>query len=205
MKVALRIAGAAVCVGAALVLVLVAVDAHAWSSRLPTDDLRYRRDASSSALWRPAQVAPGGLAQHLLGIGDDLAYRRALQDFHMGRVTEPISSPAITSHRIAAQVELTQVADTTGSPQTESQVDNLLGVLGFGLGSQDFGQRQAFFNNAISAFQNAVVLDPSNDDAFFNLEYALDQMQSTGEQPAQGNSQVGHHGGAGLKAPGHGY
>lgn len=205
MKAALRIAGALVCVGAAVVLVLVAIDAHTWSTRLPTDDLRYRRDASSASLWRPAQVAPGQLAQHLLGIGDDLAYRQALRNFRIGRVTEPVSSPVVTSHRVAAQVELTQIADTTGDPRIRSQVDNLLGVLGFGLGSQDFGQRQAFFNNGISAFQNAVVLDPSNDDAFFNLEYALDQQQSTGETPAQGSSQLGHRGGAGLKPPGHGY
>ena len=205
MKAALRIVGAVACVAVAAFLVLIAVDAHAWSSRLAADDLRYRRDATSSGLWRPAQVAPGGVAQNLLGIGDDLAYRRALRDFRIGRVTEPVASPTITSHRIAAQIELTHVAGTNGDPLIRSQVDNLLGVLGFGLGSQDFGERQAFFNNAISAFQNAVVLDPSNDDAFYNLEYALDQVQSTGETPAQGSTQLGHRGGAGLKPPGHGY
>jgi hypothetical protein len=205
VKLVLRIAGALVCLAAAVILVLIAVDAHTWGSRMAADDLRYRRDASSSALWRPAQVAPGDLAEHVLGIGDDLAYRRALRNFRIGRVTEPVSSPTVTSHRIAAQIDLTHVADTNGEPGIRSQVDNLLGVLGFGLGSQDFGQRQAFFNNGISAFQSAVVLDPSDDDAFYNLEYALDQQQSTGEQPAQGSSQLGHRGGAGLKPPGHGY
>jgi hypothetical protein len=205
MTPALRIAGAVACVVVAALLVLVAVDAHAWSSRLAADDLRYRRDASSFALWRPAQVSPGDLTQHLLGIGDDLAYRRALRNFRIGRVAEPVASPTVTSHRIAAQIELTHVAATNGDPRIRSQVDNLLGVLGFGLGSQDFGQRQAFFNNAISAFQSAVVLDPSNDDAFYNLEYALDQLESRGETPAQGSSQLGHRGGAGLKPPGHGY
>jgi hypothetical protein len=201
----LRIAGALACVAAAIVLVLIAVDAHAWSSRLPADDLRFRKDASSSGLWRPSELAPGGLARRILGIGDDLAYRRALRDFRIGRVTEPIASPTVTSHRIAAQIELTHVADTSGDPRIGSQVANLLGVLGFGLGSQDFGQRQAFYNNGISAFQNAVGLDPSNDDAFFNLEYALDQVRGSGEQPAQGSSQLGHRGGAGLKLPGKGY
>ena len=205
MKAALRAIGAVACVAAAVILVLVAVDAHAWSSRLPADDLRYRRDASSSALWKPAQVLPGGVARHILGIDDDLAYRRALRDFRIGRVIEPVASPTLTSHRIAAQIELTHVADTNRDPRVRSQVDNLLGVLGFGLGSQDFGQRQAFFNNGITAFQNAVVGDPTNDDAFFNLEYALDQVQSTGEAPAQGSSQLGHRGGAGLKPPGKGY
>lgn len=205
MRVAVRVGGAAVCLGAATFLVLIALDAHAWSSRLPADDLRYRRDASAYALWRPSQLLPGGVARGVLGIGDDVAYRQALRDFRLGRVTEPVAAPAITNHRISAQVELTHVADTTGNAQIRSQVDNLLGVLGFGLGSQDFGQRNAFFDNAISAFRSAVVLDPSNDDAFFNLEFALDQVRSSGEQQAPGSAQLGHRGHAGLKPPGKGY
>jgi hypothetical protein len=205
VRLALRVVGAGVCAAAAVFLVLLAIDAHAWNSRVVADDLRYRHDASAHRLWRVSELVPGGAARGLLGIGDDLAYRRALRDFRLGRVTEPIASPAITSHRIAAQIALTHVADSNGSNAVRSQVDNLLGVLGFGLGSQDFGQRNAFFNNAITAFRGAVVLDPSNDDAFYNLEYALDQLRSSGEQQAPGSSQLGHRGGAGLKPPGKGY
>ena len=204
MRVAVRLGGAVVCLAAAAFLVLIALDAHAWSSRLPADDLRYRRDASAAGLWKPTELLPG-VARRILGVGDDLAYRRALRDFRLGRVTEPVAAPAITNHRIAAQVELTHVADTDASPQIRSQVDNLLGVLGFGLGSQDFGQRKAFFDNAITAFRSAVALDPTNDDAFFNLEFALDQVRSSGEQQAQGSAQLGHRGHAGLKPPGKGY
>jgi hypothetical protein len=190
---------------AAALLVLIALDAHAWSTRLPADDLRYRRDASASHLWRPSEVVPGAFTRRVLGIGDDLAYRRALRDFRLGRVTEPVAAPAITNHRIAAQVELTHIADTSTNARIRSQVDNLLGVLGFGLGTQDFGQRKVFYNNAITAFRSAVVLDPTNDDAFFNLEFALDQVRSTGEQQAPGSAQLGHRGHAGLKPPGKGY
>ena len=205
MTSVVRVAGAAFCLAVAAFLVLLAVDAHAWSSRLPADDLRYRRDASASALWRPSQLVPGGVTGDILGIRDDLAYRQALQDFRLGRVTEPVAAPAITNHRIAAQVELTHVADTNANAHIRSQVDNLLGVLGFGLGSQDFGQRNAFFDNAITAFRSAIVLDPGNDDAFFNLEFALDQVRSSGEQQAPGSAQLGHRGHAGLKPPGKGY
>lgn len=205
MTATVRVGGAVLCVAVAAFLVLVAVDAHAWSSRIPADDLRYRRDASAHALWRPSQVLPGGVSQGILGIGNALAYRRALRDFRLGRVIEPLADPSITNHRIAAQVELTHVADTNSNAQIRSQVDNLLGVLGFGLGSQDFGQRNAFFDNAITAFRNAVALDPGNDDAFFNLEFALDQVRSSGEQQAPGSSQLGHRGHAGLKPPGRGY
>jgi hypothetical protein len=205
VRIALRLVGAGLCIAAAAFLVLIALDAHAWSSRLPADDLRYRRDASAPGLWRPAELMPGGLTRDILGIGDDLAYRDALRDFRLGRVTEPVAAPAITNHRIAAQVELTHVADASTNPHIRSQVDNLLGVLGFGLGSQDVGQRNAFFDNALTAFRSAVVLDPGNDDAFFNLEFALDQVRSSGEQQAPGSSQLGQRGHAGLKPPGKGY
>jgi hypothetical protein len=205
VNAALRTIAACACVAAAAFLVLIALDAHAWSTRIPADDLRYRRDASVSRLWRPSEVAPGGVTQSILGIGDDLAYRRALRDFRLGRVTEPVAAPAITNHRIAAEIELTHIADRSRNDRIRSQVDNLLGVLGFGLGTQDFGQRKAFYNNAITAFRGAVVLDPTNDDAFFNLEFALDQVRSTGEQQAPGSAQLGNRGHAGLKPPGKGY
>jgi hypothetical protein len=201
----IRLGAALACLGAATLLVLFALDTHAWSSRLPADDLRYRRDASTGGLWRLHELAPGGIARRVLGIEDDLDYRRGLRDFRIGRSTEPVSSPSITTHRIAAQVELTQIAATSTDPVLRSQADNLLGVLGFGLGTQDIGARNAFFNNAITAFRTAAVLDPSNDDAFFNLEYALDQLRGTGALQAPGSSQFGVRGQAGLKSPGRGY
>jgi hypothetical protein len=205
VRTALRIAGAVACTAAAVVLVLVAVDAHAWSARLAADDLRYRHDASESHLWQPKEVSPGDLTRHILGIGDDVSYRRALRDFRLGRLTEQVSSTSIADRRIAAQVELTHVADTDPDARVRSQADNLLGVLGFGLGAQDFGQHIAFFNNGIAAFQRAILLDPSNDDAYVNLEYALDQLLPPGDQQPKGSSEFGTHGGAGLKSPGRGY
>lgn len=141
----------------------------------------------------------------MLGIDDDLGYRHALRDFRLGRPIDPIAGTAITAHRIKAQIELTQIADSRADEARRSQVENLLGVLGFGLGSQDVGQRTTFFNNAVAAFRRAIVLDPSNDDAFFNLEYALDQLRSSGEQQASGSARAGQPGQAGLKPPGQGY
>ena len=204
MKGVARPVGAVLCLAAAAFLVLLALDVRAWSSRFPADDLRYRRDASAARLWRVHPLA-GSVAQHLLGASDDLEYRRALRDFRLGRPTEPINRPAITSHRIAAQVELAEVADSAADPARRSQVDNLLGVLAYALGAQDVAARKAFLNNAITAFQDATVLDPSNDDAFYNLEYALDQIRGSGEQQAPGSSEFGHRGHAGLKPPGQGY
>jgi len=202
---AVRWIAAAACLVAAAMLVLLALDARAWSSRLPADDLRYRRDPSTHGLWQPRQLAPFGLARGVLGLGDDLAYRRALREFRIGRPLEPVFTTAVTTHRIEAQIKLTNVLANTRDAARASQAANLLGVLGFSMATQDVGQRATFLNNAVTAFRRAIVIDPANDDALFNLEYALDQLRGSGEQQAGGNNRLGQGGRAGLKPTGHGY
>jgi hypothetical protein len=202
---AFRIAGAALCLGVAVVLVLLALDARAWSSRFPADDLRYRRDASAPKLWSPRQLSPFGLDRSVLGIDDDLAYRRAVREFRIGRPLEPVFSTEATTHRVQAQIRLTEVAQAPGPAPRASQAANLLGVLGFAMATQDAAQRDTFLNNAITAFRQAIAFDPTNDDALFNLEYALDQLKGSGEQQASGSDKQGQRGQAGLKPTGHGY
>ncbi|TMK72949.1 MAG: hypothetical protein E6G50_02830 [Actinobacteria bacterium] len=202
---AVRGVAAAVCVAAAVILVLLALDARAWSSRFPADDLRYRRDASAPKLWRPHELSPFGLDRAVLGVDDDIAYRRALREFRIGRPLEPVFSTDVTTHRVQAQIKLTEVMATAGPPARASQAANLLGVLGFAMATQDAAQRTTFLNNAITAFKEAIALDPTNDDALFNLEYALDQLKGSGEQQAGGSDKQGQRGRAGLKPTGHGY
>lgn len=203
MRMGVRIGAAVVCVAVATLLVLFAVDVHAWSSRLPADDLRFRRDPMTAKLWDASEILP--FSHSILGIAEDLAYRRALREFRLGRTTEAVSTREIGVHRIAAQIGLTNVVDGNHNPRIQSQIDNLLGVLAFGLAAQDIAERRAFFNNGITAFRNAVVLDPTNDDAFFNLEYALDQARGVTDIQTRGSSESRQHGRGGLKPTGHGY
>jgi len=203
--IAIRAGAAAVCVAAAVILVLLAIDSRAWSARFPADDLRYRRDASAPKLWSVGGLSPFGLDRKLLGIRDDLAYRRALREFRLGRPLEPVFTTAATTHRVQAQIALTDVVAMPGHATRASQAANLLGVLGFAMATQDVGQRATFLNNAVTAFRQAIALDPSNDDALFNLEYALDQLKGSGEQQAGGSERLGQRGKAGSKPTGHGY
>ena len=202
---AIRAGAAAVCVTVAVFLVLLALDARAWSSRLAADDLRYRHNATADGLWRVHELSPFGLDRPLLGIGDDIKYRRALREFRVGRPLEPVFNPDITTHRVQAQIQLTDVAGGNVSAGRRAQAENLLGVLGFAMATQDVGQRATFLNNAISSFKHAIALQPGNDNALFNLEYALDQLKGSNEQQAGGNDKLGQRGQAGLKQTGHGY
>jgi len=203
--VAIRAGAAAFCVAVAVILVLLAIDSRAWSSRFPADDLRYRRDASAPKLWNIGELSPFGLDRKLLGIKDDLAYRRAFREFRLGRPLEPVFTTAATTHRVQAQIALTAVVATPRHATRASQAANLLGVLGFAMATQDVAQRVTFLNNSITAFRQAIALDPTNDDALFNLEYALDQLKGSGEQQAGGSERLGQRGKAGSKPTGHGY
>ena len=203
--VLLRSVGAAACVAVAVVLVLLALDARAWSSRFAADDLRYRRDPSAPRLWHPAELSPFGLDRRVLRIDDDLAYRRALREFRIGRPLEAVFGTVITTHRVRAQIRLTDFEHADANARRRSQAANLLGVLGFAMATQDVGQRATFLNNAVTSFRQAIALEPGNDSALFNLEYALDQLKGGGEQQASGNQRQGQRGNAGLKETGHGY
>jgi hypothetical protein len=203
--VMLRVGGAVVALLAAALFVAVALDAHAWGTRLPADDLRFRHDALSEDLWTPEQRTPLHLTQHLLGVGNDLAYRRALQAFRAGRPLEPLTSTAMAARRIRAQIALQDYIEHARDPRRRAQASNLVGVLAFAAATQDVAQRITFLNNAIASFRTAIELEPTNDDALFNLEYALGQLKEAAEQQAGPNQRVGQKGAAGLADPGHGY
>jgi hypothetical protein len=200
-----RVTGAAVCVVVAAVLLLLAVDAHAWQTRMTADDLRFRANPLDRKLWQPDQYAPFGLARRLLGIDDDLAYRRAVREFRAGRPTELSFSPLTTAHRAQAQIALTNIGRNDPNPLRASDEENLLGVLGFALATQDTSQSRTFLNNSVTAFRTAIDRDPQNEDALWNLEYALGQIKGSNPQEAGGRDRLGQRGQAGLKDPGRGY
>jgi hypothetical protein len=204
-RTTLRIAGAVVALLAAALFVAVALDAHAWGTRIPADDLRFHHDALSKGLWQPEQRTPLHLTQHVLGIGNDLTYRNALRAFRVGRPLDPLTNTTTAARRIRAQIELQDFIEHSNNSIRRSQASNLVGVLAFAAATQDVSQRITFLNNAIAAFRTAIELDPTNDDALFNLEYALGQLKEAAEQQAGPNKRLGSQGGAGLAEPGHGY
>jgi hypothetical protein len=198
------VGGAVLCLAVAAMLVLLAVDAHAWQTRMTADDLRFRANPMDENLWRPRQHTLG-LARRLLDLDDDLAYRRAVREFRAGRPTELTFSPETTAHRAQAQIALTQIGRDDANPLRASEEENLLGVLGFALATQDTSQARTFLNNSVTAFRNAIDRNPGNEDALWNLEYALGQLKGSNPQEAGGRDRFGQRGEAGIKDPGRGY
>jgi hypothetical protein len=201
-----RVAGALVCFGCAALLLLLATDVRSWGQRFPADDLRYRQSAVHGNLWAPTQAVPFSLARNLLGIQDDLKYREALRLFRLGRPLENnLYGVETATLRAEAQVHMAEVADSGPDLARRSQAANLLGVLGFSMAARDLSLKNTFLRDAISSFRQAIALDPTNDEALFNLEFALQELGVNEQQQLRGGSDSNEGGNAGIKPPGHGF
>jgi hypothetical protein len=110
--------------------------------------------------------------------------------------------------RTTAEDELARVAqrDRRSDPRRAGEAANLLGVLALvDSATPDQQQRLNALRVAIATLQAAVDLDPSNQNAKFNLEVALRRLSSQPRARAHQQPKKGHSHGAKLTLPGQGY
>lgn len=164
---------ALVCVAAAAVLLLLALDARTWRTTVTRDDLRFRALPAHRGLWKPATTLPGDPASALLGTSDTLAYRRALQLFWYSRIgSNPEERQDLPTLRAETQQHLQDVESRGLSAHERSFAANLLGVLVVTTPAsrQDRGAVALILKRAAGYFQQAIRLDSTNGDAKMNLE-----------------------------------
>jgi hypothetical protein len=192
-------------VAVAAFLALLAADVRAWPGSFARGDAAYDV-APLDAQWTPSTRLRPGLSRGLLGVQDDLATRKALQEYRANVAVQPRLDNAVqvAGARASAERALARVARLPGAARA-SQAETLIGVMAFGDFSQGGQEGQA--EQAVSAFQSGVKLDPSNVDAKYDLELLLLQLIARGVRPgsqAGAGFGPGHHGAAGGIA-GHGY
>lgn len=167
---------AVLCAGIAVLLGLLAADITSWRSTVARDDLRFRALPGHRALWQPSTVLPGDPASLLLGNGDAVRYRRALQLFWYSRSgSSSEEHPDLPATRAKAQQELEDVIVSGGSASERSNAANLLGVLVATStpANADPAALMQLLRNAAGHFQRAIAIDPANVDAKQNLELVL--------------------------------
>lgn len=166
---------ALLCGALAAVLLVFALDVRTWQTTLTRDDVRFRALPGHAGLWRPATLLPWDPAASALGVGDAVAFRRALQLFWSSRVgAAPESRAGLPTIRARAEESLQQVIDTGSTTHERSEAANLLGVLV--VSTPTPGDRRSHAQTlarAESIFQQAVQLDSANYDAKLNLEVVL--------------------------------
>jgi hypothetical protein len=175
MKRWLALAGAAVLAAASVFLLLLAIDTHRWQHKIAAGDIALRTDPGGGRLWTPTTILPAGISRGLLGVGDDVKLRGALQLFRLSRPRVPyyLTNNSIVAYRSEAQAALSRAIETERNPVRRAEETNLLGVLELiGVGGAD-PQLAQTVPQAADDFRNAVTLDPENADAKYNLELAL--------------------------------
>jgi hypothetical protein len=128
----------------------------------------------------------------LLGVHDDLAYRRTLAIWvHVPPGTQ-IYGPELENLRGRLHSQLAETSAEDPSPKRRSQLLNLLGALGLETRSTDPNESENVLRKAIATFRSAVEVDPSNQDAKINLELALRSAKAInlpGTDPDSGAAQ----------------
>ena len=162
--------------GITVVLVLLALDANAWKSTVSRDDLRFRALPTHSHLWKPNTTLPGDPASLLIGTGSTLQYRHALQYFWFSHVgNNPEVRQDAPTLRADAQDRLQALMKTGANFQQRSAAANLLGVLVVTTPSiaNDPSAITQTLTRSAEYFQEAIAIDPGNNDAKENLELVL--------------------------------
>jgi len=200
-----RLALAAVLAAAAVLVALLAADVRAWPAALSSGDGVYAA-TSARASWKPA-TRLDGLSGNLLGVGDDLAMRHALQQFRAATAMPHRLDDALQRQTARAAAQDTLVsASRGGSAAQTSQALTLLGILSFNGLAGGGGESQA--DEAASDFADAVRADPTNALAKFDLELLLRLTAAHGTRIGAGQGsgfgKTGRHG-AGGGVPGQGY
>jgi hypothetical protein len=206
-RIASVVAGIAALAGA-VVLVLVAVDARAWSATVRDDDALFRV-APARATWDSGARAPFGLSERLLGTADDVRLRRAIQAFQLARIqtTFFIQDPRLQAAKAKATLALVDVERKGPSNRARSIAANLVGVLAFQDARLDPSSAQTSLRRATLAFRRAILWDATNEDAKSNLELVLRLAQVASktrrdQEGLFGNSR-GHGTGAGRGGTGY--
>ena len=169
----LRVA-AVLAVPAALVLVAVALDVVRVPGELESDDVSFEATPRrQNGLWSELGYLPGRPGARVLGVDDDLAYRRTLAIWVRVPPGTPIYGPELENLRGRLQSQLAETSAEDSNPTRRSHLLNLLGALSLELRSIDPNESENALRKAINTFRSAIELDPSNPDAKINLELAL--------------------------------
>ncbi len=211
----LLLIAAAACVVGAVLLALVAVDVARSHGAIPDDDVRFAAGAPTSG-WSPRALAPFGAGERLLGVRDDVAFREMLRVLRQSKLLDlTVSDPMLAIKRTELAERLESIVVHDPDPVLRSRAASLLGVVAIAAWNSNPPQgtqqldRSELLLAAVANFEQAIALDPENDDAKYNLQLMLQRGQGLlpTEAAAGRNPSPGGKGsrGAGAGAPGSGY
>jgi hypothetical protein len=221
-RAAVELGTGVICLGLAVLVLLVMANVGRWDGALTRGDARFVAappdlsqasglPAPPPARWKVPTGFTAGIAERLLGLRDDVAFRHALALY---RAVNPnpneqlqfSDDPELPAKRIRAQQALTAVSKNDPDPRIRSRATNMLGILArTGSTPVDPAEQRNQILTTIGLFKAAIKLDPNNADAKLNLELVLQDPQTeqfVSEGPG-GNPDAGKRGGTGSGGQGY--
>jgi hypothetical protein len=170
---ALLVAGSALF--AALAIDLLRSDRHHEAA-----DVRFTTRLDRAVSWTPDTLLPSGLSRSVLGAGDDLELRAAVQQFWLSEPRAPLQQFSDVTRRAAAERRVAELAEASDDPVHRSLLLTMRGGLLLEEARATPSQREVFVRRAIEQFQLAIAQDRANDDAIHDLELSLKLLRQTG-------------------------
>ena len=173
---------AAVVAVAALALAFGVVDL--WRDVRQADFRFQTASTRQTAPWDRLDLLPASLSTRVLGLKDDLEYRRTIELYERVRPGRGSGfSSQVEALRGQAQLELTRASEADSNPVRRSKLLNFLGVMPLDRPSTVGDERADQLRTAIGILQSAVRVDPGNAEAKLNLELLLRDAARSGFPP----------------------
>jgi hypothetical protein len=203
----LLVGAAAVCVVLAAFAAMAASDVGKWQNAFRRGDVEAAAtDRHAVPSWSIGELVPFGVARRLLGVDDDLAFRRGVALFRQAHTGIPSFEAGLegSALRVQAEAQLARSIRSDHDATRAAAAENLLGVLVV-IDSTLPGGTSTPIERAIFQFQDAIHLDPRIEDAKKNLELIY-QLTAPPDTPRGSVRRPGRsHSGASATSPGHGY
>lgn len=170
------VVAAALAIPVAIGLVILAVGVLRLPGELEARDTRFESTPRRQAgLWNAVDFLPQSPAARLLGVHDDVLYRRAASLYVRAAPGELdyMGKPPLEKLRARAQYEVTRLSQADPDPKRRARLLVMYGVITLDNRPYSDEERQQQIRAAADAFRAALALDPDNDDAKLNLEMAL--------------------------------
>jgi hypothetical protein len=157
---------------AALASAFVAREASRVRSEIRRSDASFRAEPAREGLWEVKTDAPG--LEKTLGTKDDVAFRQAsrLYELLRRRGRDPYDFSA-RAFRADAQLALARAEQAGMARPTRSKAANLEAIMILEEALGDPLNGPALLDRSVNGFRRALRIDPTNEEAMFNLELVL--------------------------------
>lgn len=178
------IVGVVALVALAVLTAALAIDLLRSERHLEAADVEFTTRVDRSVSWTPETLLPAAVSKAVLGLGDDIRFRNAVQRFWLSEPRAPLRQFSDVTRRAGAERELAELSEGSGEAAHRSLLATMRGGLLLEEARSTPSQREVFVRRAIEQFQLALELDSSNDDAVHDLELSLKLLRQTGQGDA---------------------